>query len=110
MQGVAIDRKLTHTASVTATGVTSQHSVPFNAVIMMVTSALYLTIQVPAWLGNSHPHIPALVGAILCMVTLAAYCAYQVRPFKKTVYASQLWLTAGDKVRLACAAAVAPCL
>jgi hypothetical protein len=35
--------------------------------------------QVPAFLGQKEG-IATLIGAIICLVTLVAYCVFQVRP------------------------------
>lgn len=35
--------------------------------------------QVPAFLGQKEG-IAALIGAIVCLITLVAYCVFQVRP------------------------------
>jgi hypothetical protein len=45
---------------------------------MMVSAFLYLSPQIPAFLGRAHDPFAALVGGILCSIGLGCYCAYQV--------------------------------
>jgi hypothetical protein len=35
-------------------------------------------VQVPAFLGNKEDYVASLIGAIVCLVTLIAYCVFQV--------------------------------
>lgn len=76
--GSAVNKTLTKPFEWSATGVTSDKATPFNAVIMVATSVLYFTVQVPAWLGHPRPHKIAVIGAALCFVCLLVYCSYQV--------------------------------
>lgn len=34
--------------------------------------------QVPAFLGNKEDYMASLIGSIVCLITLCAYCVFQV--------------------------------
>lgn len=34
--------------------------------------------QVPAFLGNKEDYMASLIGSIVCLITLCAYCIFQV--------------------------------
>jgi Ca2+/Na+ antiporter len=76
--GRATDKQLTQGASLTKTGITTDKFTPLNAVIMSATVLLYLVIQVPASFFPRLQPIASLLGGIICLVSLAGYCAYQV--------------------------------
>ncbi|EKX52502.1 hypothetical protein GUITHDRAFT_159252 [Guillardia theta CCMP2712] len=76
--GMAIDRRLTRSFDLTNTGVTTDESTKLNAYIMMASALLYLTPQIPTFMGEAHDPSAAGLGGILCIVALAAYCAFQV--------------------------------
>eukprot|EP00296_Roombia_truncata_P007649 JP446095.1.p1 GENE.JP446095.1~~JP446095.1.p1 ORF type:complete len:533 (-),score=206.33 JP446095.1:53-1651(-) len=77
---VAKDRSLRpdNKYSLTATGVTVDEMTKTNALIMCVTAGAYLIIQIPAFVDEKKDRIFALVGFIVCIICLAAYCAFQV--------------------------------
>ena len=75
---MAIDRRLTRSFDLTNTGVTTDESTKLNAYIMMASALLYLTPQIPTFMGEAHDPSAAGLGGILCIVALAAYCAFQV--------------------------------
>jgi Ca2+/Na+ antiporter len=79
-RGLARDRKLSKEREFDffRTGVTTDEATPYNAYIMMVSAFLYLSPQIPAFLGRAHDPFAALVGGILCSIGLGCYCAYQV--------------------------------
>ncbi|CAG9462465.1 unnamed protein product [Pedinophyceae sp. YPF-701] len=76
--GTSIDRRLTKPCDFFHTGVTAEDSTRPGSWIMSATTALYLVVQVPAMLGHADSPGAALVGCMMCIVALAAYCAYQV--------------------------------
>lgn len=78
VQGRAVNKTLTRPFNLARTGVTTDSFTPTNAAIMSFSSLLYLLIQVPASLYGPSEPLAALVGAIVCLGCLAAYCAYQV--------------------------------
>merc|ERR1711871_249761 len=65
-------------------GVTVNEEVPSCSKIMLLTSLLYLVIQIPAFAvhGTSdaakYEHPWAVLGFVLCILGLGAYCAYMV--------------------------------
>lgn len=76
--GRATDKQLTNKRSITKTGVTTDKFTPLNAVIMSATVLLYLVIQLPASFFPKLQPVSSLLGGIICLASLAAYCAYQV--------------------------------
>ncbi|KYQ90435.1 hypothetical protein DLAC_09057 [Tieghemostelium lacteum] len=84
-KGSSIDGKLTHKYSVTKTGTTVDEDTQLNAKIMMVSAISYFIIQGVAFAYLKSPeagqHVEkwfALVGMIVCIGVMAAYCTYQV--------------------------------
>lgn len=77
-QGQAVDRTLTRTGDLTATGVTTDADVRPGARIMVLSVLLYGFVQVPAILGDVEDPTAAAIGGGACLVTLVGYCAYQV--------------------------------
>lgn len=76
--GKAIDRKLTRPRDWVHTGITTDRATMFNAILMVASCLLYLSVQVPTLMGLPYDPPAALVGSIICLVMLAAYCVYQV--------------------------------
>lgn len=76
-QKKAIDNKLTNRWSLKS-GVTTDRFTPLNAVLMGATVLLYLIIQVPSSFFPKLQPIASLLGGIVCLLCLAAYCTYQV--------------------------------
>jgi hypothetical protein len=62
-----------------STGVTVDRATRTGSWIMVASSLLYLIVQIPAVLGHQYSPAAALTGAVVCFLTLVAYCAYQVR-------------------------------
>ncbi|GBF91924.1 hypothetical protein Rsub_04648 [Raphidocelis subcapitata] len=62
------------------TGVSTDTATPRCAWAMLGAALLYLIVQLPYTLLRhpKHSTAPALAGCILCFLSLAAYCAYQV--------------------------------
>ena len=68
------------------TGVTTNDMTAINAKIMMMTSIVYVIVEIPLMITHNHSGEPdhvlakniALAGMILCFVFLAAYCVFQV--------------------------------
>ncbi|CAL8462752.1 g2285 [Coccomyxa elongata] len=77
-RGKAINKRLTKKYDVLHTGVTTDNYTPSGAIIMVATVLLYAIVQVPAFLGNKEDYIASLIGAIVCLITLCAYCIFQV--------------------------------
>ncbi|KAK9789557.1 hypothetical protein WJX73_004608 [Symbiochloris irregularis] len=77
-QGRMKEKQLTHRFSLIKTGATTDKFTPFGAVMMIGSSFLYALIQVPAFLYHEDNSKAALWGGIACLLTLAAYCTYQV--------------------------------
>mmetsp|Transcript_20031 Transcript_20031/g.47705 ORF Transcript_20031/g.47705 Transcript_20031/m.47705 type:complete len:548 (+) Transcript_20031:15-1658(+) len=77
-RGMAVDKRLTRQFDLTKTGVTSDAGTRINAYIMVASSLLFLTPQIPSAMGYMHDPAAALWGGILCLVSLAAYCVFQV--------------------------------
>lgn len=78
-QGKAIDKTLTKPWSFTRTGITTDRPTLQNALVMVISTLLYLTVQVPTLRGLSHDPPAAMAGGIICLIMLAVYAAYQVR-------------------------------
>lgn len=77
-RGVAKDKVLTREMDFVKTGVTTDEATRFNAYIMIASALLYLSPQIPTFMGEDHDPFMAMVGGVLCLLALAAYCAYQV--------------------------------
>lgn len=77
-QGNAIDKTLTKPWSFTRTGITTDRATLQNALIMVVSTLLYATVQIPTLRGLSHDPPAALAGSVICIVMLVVYSAYQV--------------------------------
>jgi len=77
-RGKMIDKRLTRKGDWFNTGISVDGATKTNAIIMVVTAALYATIQVPTFMGHGDDTKAALTGAVLCALTLIAYCIYQV--------------------------------
>lgn len=77
-RGVAKDKVLTKDMDFFQTGVTTDEATRFNAYIMIASAFLYLSPQIPTFMGEPHDPFMAMVGGILCLVALGLYCAYQV--------------------------------
>ncbi len=45
---------------------------------MVISTLLYLTVQVPTLRGLPHDPPAALAGSVICIIMLAVYSAYQV--------------------------------
>lgn len=60
------------------TGVTTDDQTRFNAYPMVLSSLLYLVVQVPAFFGYEQDYTAAVVGFVLTLMALAVYCVYQV--------------------------------
>jgi len=76
--GRAKDKKLSNKFDLFNTGFTVEPNTKGSAFIMCVTALLYLIIQVPAFVNDQLDRIFALVGLIACILSLIAYCVYQV--------------------------------
>ena len=61
------------------TGVTTDEATRINAYIMIASALLYLSPQIPTFVGKSHDPFMAWAGGVACLTALAAYCVYQVR-------------------------------
>eukprot|EP00897_Mesotaenium_endlicherianum_P006020 jgi/Mesen1/5446/ME000271S04468 len=79
-EGTAKDRTLTKGWSLTKTGVTTDEQTRMGAWIMIASVVPYLIIQIPLIDNGSEKQArtAALVGLIVCLVALVAYCTYQV--------------------------------
>ncbi|EIE26168.1 hypothetical protein COCSUDRAFT_61158 [Coccomyxa subellipsoidea C-169] len=77
-RGKAINKKLTRKFDAMGTGVTTDKFTSSGAVIMVATVLLYAIVQVPAFLGNKEDYMASLIGSIVCLITLCAYCIFQV--------------------------------
>ncbi|BBN06185.1 hypothetical protein MPTK1_3g19130 [Marchantia polymorpha subsp. ruderalis] len=78
-EGTAKDRTLTKPSDFSGTGVTTDEQTRVGAWIMMLSTIPYLCVQVP--LLDGHPTEgpeAALVGCIVAVVGVLAYCTYQV--------------------------------
>ena len=78
-RGVAIDKTLTRPSDMVKTGVTTDEATRINAYIMIASALLYLSPQIPTFVGKSHDPFMAWAGGVACLTALAAYCVYQVR-------------------------------
>eukprot|EP00899_Mesostigma_viride_P023941 jgi/Mesvir1/4731/Mv10006-RA.1 len=77
--GTAKDKTLTKGCSLTETGVTTDTQTRYGAWIMMISTLPYFIIQGPLLLNRPDKwNHAALIGAIICWVSLAMYCCYQV--------------------------------
>jgi len=79
-RGIAKDKTLSKGLEMDfyKTGVTTDEATRFNAYIMIASAFLYLSPQIPTFMGEDHDPFMAMVGGILCIVALGGYCAYQV--------------------------------
>ena len=77
-RGHAIDGRLKRPKDLFRTGVTCDAVTRNGARIMLLTVLLYLIVQIPASADNVHDPTAALAGAIVCLVSVALYAAYQV--------------------------------
>ncbi|KAK9907616.1 hypothetical protein WJX75_007049 [Coccomyxa subellipsoidea] len=77
-RGKAMNKKLTRKVDFLGTGVTTDKFTSSGAIIMVVTVLLYAIIQVPAFLGKKEDYMASLIGSIVCLITLCAYCIFQV--------------------------------
>jgi Ca2+/Na+ antiporter len=78
VRGHAVDKKLTKELDWIDSGVSTDTATRLNAYIMIASALLYLTPQIPTFMGYPHDPAAAGVGCILCLLALAAYCAFQV--------------------------------
>eukprot|EP00884_Botryococcus_braunii_P016559 jgi/Botrbrau1/3587/Bobra.0078s0039.1 len=76
--GLATNRKLTKKKDLWGTGVTTDEFTSKGALIMMLSCLLYLSVQVPAFLGDIQDRRAALIGSGVCLTSLLAYSVFQV--------------------------------
>lgn len=76
--GEAINRTLTRGWDLRRTGVTTDTDVRRGAGIMTASVLLFGIVQVPAALGHAADPNVALLGCVACLLSLVAYCTYQV--------------------------------
>ncbi|KAK3232967.1 hypothetical protein CYMTET_56709 [Cymbomonas tetramitiformis] len=60
------------------TGITTDPETRLGSYAMLLTSLSFLVIQIPAFAGQQHNKTVALVTLVCCVVSLVAYCVYQV--------------------------------
>ena len=66
-------------------------------------------LQVPAFAGTDD-HISTLAGCIVCLVTLAAYCIFQVRPPPEPLGATIMADELPNHCRCSCHSDITGCL
>lgn len=72
------EKTLTNRWDFIHTGVTVDASLTKNANIMLISTALYLTVQIPHAFGVKDLRVAALVGAFICFAGVVAYAVYQI--------------------------------
>lgn len=79
-RGVAIPKTLTRGAieGLGTTGVTVDADAKLNAKVMMLSCLLFLIVQIPAVMGDSHDLPLDLATGVCALAALGLYCAYQV--------------------------------
>lgn len=60
------------------TGITTDPDTRLGSYAMLLTSLSFLVVQIPAFAGQQHNKTVALVTLVCCVVSLVAYCVYQV--------------------------------
>ena len=75
--GVAIDRTRTKGMSLTETGVTCDDESCKGARIMMLTSLVFLIVQLPAFF-HDYSKTFVLIACIVALINLVLYCVYMV--------------------------------
>ena len=79
--GTARDKRLSRPWDLARTGVTTDADTPTYACIMLASGLLWLIPQIPSWFHHGvadFQAVPALTGAVVCLLGLLAYCVYMV--------------------------------
>lgn len=77
-QGTQVSRKLTDQWDLMNTGVSTDSHTPHSARAMLMTSLLYLVVQIPAFFSARAARPASLLGFILCVLSLLAYCGFHI--------------------------------